>query len=51
MLHRIRVLLHDLMIWHDGNGNGDKSFDGLSFHATCSICGKDVMLDSQGNWF
>lgn len=26
-------------------------FDGCSFHATCSRCGKSVMQDSQGNWF
>jgi len=36
--------------WHNGNG-GSKSFDGCSIHATCSKCGKEVMLDSQGNWF
>jgi hypothetical protein len=36
--------------WHDGEGN-ITGFDGASIHATCSICGKAVMLDSQGNWF
>lgn len=36
--------------WHDGDGNG-ASFDGCSIHARCSICGKEVMMDSQGNWF
>ncbi len=38
------------MGWHNGRG-GQKSFDGCSQHATCSWCGKDVMQDSQGNWF
>ena len=36
--------------WHNGLG-GSKSFDGCSVHATCSKCGKEVMQDSQGNWF
>ena len=35
--------------WH--NGKGEKSFDGMSIHSTCSRCGKKVMQDSQGNWF
>lgn len=41
----------NVMGWHNGNGKSKKSFDGLSFHSTCSRCGKEVMLDSQGNWF
>lgn len=38
--------------WHNGKGKsaGD-AFDGCSFHAVCSKCGKEVMQDSQGNWF
>lgn len=36
--------------WHNGN-SGDKSFDGCSVHAVCDKCGKEVMQDSQGNWF
>jgi len=39
-----------VMGWHDGSG-GKRSFDGCSIHATCSRCGKEVMQDSQGNWF
>lgn len=35
--------------WHDGERN-ITGFDGASIHATCSICGKAVMMDSQGNW-
>ena len=26
-------------------------FDGCSIHGVCVRCGKDVMQDSQGNWF
>ena len=36
--------------WHNGNA-GAKSFDGLSIHARCDKCGKEVMQDGQGNWF
>jgi len=38
--------------WHNGKGKSDGvSFDGCSVHAKCSKCGKEVMKDSQGNWF
>ena len=39
--------------WHNGKGQSSDgvSFDGCSVHAQCSKCGKDVMQDSQGNWF
>ena len=36
--------------WHNGK-DGAQSFDGCSVHASCSKCGKEVMQDSQGNWF
>lgn len=36
--------------WHNGDG-GDKSYDGCSLQSKCSKCGKDVLEDSQGNWF
>ena len=41
------------MGWHNGRGTSSKgsAFDGCSIHAQCSWCGKDVMQDSQGNWF
>ena len=39
--------------WHDGRNPRDDGeiFDGCSRLAKCSKCGKDVMQDSQGNWF
>lgn len=40
----------DVFGWHNGSG-GAKYHDGCSFHARCSKCGREVMLDSQGNWF
>lgn len=29
----------------------DCKFDGASFYGACPRCGKNVMMDSQGNWF
>jgi len=28
-----------------------QGFDGCSFNGTCPRCGKEVLQDSQGNWF
>ncbi len=47
----VKKFTHDKLGWHDGKGEGDNYFDGASLHAVCSQCGKDVMMDSQGNWF
>lgn len=35
--------------WH--NAPTKVSFDGCSLGGKCSTCGKDVLQDSQGNWF
>ncbi len=41
--------------WHDGDGVRPhfKSGDvfGVNLTSKCSKCGKDVIQDSQGNWF
>lgn len=50
MIERIRKFLHDTLGWHDGR-LGPRWSDGISIHAACSRCGREVMLDSQGNWF
>lgn len=42
-------LYHDLMGWHQPDNSG--SFDGCSEHSRCKYCGKEIMQDSQGNWF
>ena len=44
-------LCHDIFGWHEPSENGAKSFDGASFHAKCWFCDKEIMQDSQGNWF
>lgn len=43
-------LYHDILEWHIPNTEPIK-FDDCSIHACCKICGKDIMQDSQGNWF
>lgn len=46
----LRFFYHDFLHWHTPDGS-PHSFDGLSEHAICKHCGKDIMQDSQGNWF
>ena len=40
---------HNVLKWH--LPNEEQGFDGCSFHSNCKICGKEIMQDSQGNWF
>ena len=42
-------LLHDIMHWHLPDETN--SFDGCSNHSYCKFCNKEIMQDSQGNWF
>lgn len=39
---------HRLFGWHVCDAT---DFDGCSLTGRCRICGKDCMMDSQGNWF
>ena len=39
---------HDILGWHDCDASG---FDGASATGRCKYCGKECMMDSQGNWF
>jgi len=48
-MRKLRLWAHRWLGWHDGKGR--RWFDGCSARSTCSVCGKPVMLDSQGNWF
>lgn len=45
-----KFFYHDILGWHRPD-NSPQSFDGCSVHARCKYCGKDIMQDSQGNWF
>lgn len=40
---------HDILQWHLPNDT--QSFDGCSFCSHCKYCGKEILQDSQGNWF
>lgn len=42
-------LLHDIMGWHYPDDSS--SFDGCSVYSRCGYCKKEIMQDSQGNWF
>jgi hypothetical protein len=42
---------HDILEWHIPDEKVEHYSDGLSEHAICKFCGKDIMQDSQGNWF
>lgn len=42
---------HDILKWHAPDPKASVKFDGASFHTYCKYCGKEIMLDSQGNWF
>ena len=41
---------HDILEWHMPDNNVEK-FDGCSRGSVCKYCGKEIMQDSQGNWF
>lgn len=47
---RIRWLYHDILGWHQPEKNTVRVED-VNTHAVCKWCGKDIMQDSQGNWF
>lgn len=44
-------LYHNLMGWHRPKDDATTTFDGCSIHCICKHCGKEIMQDSQGNWF
>ena len=46
----LRFFYHDFLGWHRPDDSPQWS-DGCSTHSKCKYCGKDIMEDSQGNWF
>ena len=42
---------HDVMEWHLPDQNEPEKFDGVNIHTHCKFCGKEIMQDSQGNWY
>lgn len=43
--------IDSLMKWHTPDKEKGQYYLNLSLHASCKYCGKDIMQDSQGNWF
>lgn len=40
---------HDRLGWHMPNNK--RTFNGYNVCSECKYCGKEIMQDSQGNWF
>lgn len=52
LIHPFKCLVwmhHDIMGWHKPDGSHFN--DGCSEHSHCRFCHKEIMQDSQGNWF
>lgn len=43
-------LYHDILGWHIPYKD-DNHFEGINICSQCKICNKEIMMDSQGNWF
>lgn len=46
-----KSIYHDKLKWHKPRNENTTEFDGCNFHNTCKYCGKEIIQDSQGNWF
>lgn len=44
-----KKLYHDKLGWH--RPNKEINAVGINFKSTCKHCGKEIIQDSQGNWF
>lgn len=42
---------HDILEWHMTDNTGVYRYDGLNLKTICRHCRKEIMQDSQGNWF
>ena len=40
---------HDVLQWHEPIDEFE--FDGCNAKSVCKHCGKEIMMDSHGNWF
>lgn len=45
----LKPIFHDKFGWHEPDSTA--SFKGCSICSHCRFCGKEIMQDSQGNWF
>lgn len=42
---------HDILEWCLPNENTEIWSDGVNTHAICKYCNREIIQDSQGNWF
>ena len=45
---------HDILLWHepiDIRDEEDYISDAVNRYSICKYCGKEIIQDSQGNWF
>lgn len=45
----IKYIRCEILGWH--RPKREAFFDGVNIHSKCKYCGKEIMQDSQGNWF
>lgn len=48
-MSKLRKFKCNILDWH--KPQKQIGFDGASFCSTCRYCGKEILQDSQGNWF
>lgn len=46
-----KKFFHDVLGWHTPTETEKNTFIGCSMRNHCKFCGKEIMKDSQGNWF
>lgn len=44
-----REIFHDKLEWHKPSNM--ICYGGPNMYSKCKFCGKEIMMDSQGNWF
>ena len=45
------TIYHDIFKWHIPKDDEQATFDGCTLHSHCKLCDKEIMSDSQDNWF
>lgn len=49
LFKKIREFKCNILDWH--KPQKQIGFDGASFCSTCRYCNREILQDSQGNWF
>jgi hypothetical protein len=48
---RLKKLFHSLFKWHFVSSSFPIHKQGVNYISSCCFCKKNIMLDSQGNWY